>query len=140
MSKIDEAIKDGCKECPKSMCMWGSFVGDCPYNTYNKSEPEPNIEDADIVVDLSGGRLLVKSLRQRINCLTAELHDWQNSQARKIKDLQADLKTKDKRTTTLEHWLQHAIAILEAAEERPDKIANDWNVFLMKALEQALKG
>ena len=44
MSKIDEAIKDGCKNCSKAAnevpCMWGGFVGDCPYNTY-KSEPEP---------------------------------------------------------------------------------------------------
>jgi len=38
-----EAIKEGCKDCPKAAnevpCMWGGFVGDCPYNTY-KSEPE----------------------------------------------------------------------------------------------------
>lgn len=43
MSKTQEAIKDGCEDCPKiepreGMCMWGGFVGDCPYN---KSEPEP---------------------------------------------------------------------------------------------------
>ena len=44
MDKIQEAIKEGCKDCPKAAnevpCMWGGFVGDCPYNTY-KPDPEP---------------------------------------------------------------------------------------------------
>ena len=38
MNKIVEDIKAGCRDCPKITCMWGGFVGDCPYNTY-KSEP-----------------------------------------------------------------------------------------------------
>jgi len=33
----------------------------------------PNIEDADIVVDLSGGKLLVKALRKRIEELNTEI-------------------------------------------------------------------
>ena len=42
MSKIQEAIKDGCKGCPKKVCTWGGFVGDCPLNTSGKSEPALN--------------------------------------------------------------------------------------------------
>ena len=42
MSKTQEAIKDGCKGCPKKVCTWGGFVGDCPLNTSGKSEPALN--------------------------------------------------------------------------------------------------
>lgn len=44
---VPEPGKNGCEGCPKKeagegMCMWGGFVGDCPYNTLlSKYIPEP---------------------------------------------------------------------------------------------------
>ena len=45
-AKKPDPIEDGCKDCPKmtaneGMCMWGGFVGDCPYNNEARKKPEP---------------------------------------------------------------------------------------------------
>ena len=44
MDKQEEAIKDGCKDCPLDACMWGGFVGDCPQNSEARKKPEPTDE------------------------------------------------------------------------------------------------
>ena len=85
MDKIQEAIKEGCKDCPKAAnevpCMWGGFVGDCPYNTY-KSEPEPG-EFTKELIKLGGylsvehndnyGQSVCERACNEIDRLTAEI-------------------------------------------------------------------
>ena len=41
----------------------------------NSNDITPKIENADIVVDLSGGKLLFNKLRERINSLQAQIED-----------------------------------------------------------------
>jgi len=65
-----------CKRC--GFKYFDDFLGEIASkiiiaNEKEKPEPtEPNIEDADICVDLSGGRLLIEKFRQRIGQLKAK--------------------------------------------------------------------
>ena len=87
-------------------------------NNIQEAIPEPvdNIEDAEIVVDLSGGRLLVKSLRERIEQLTAEIKDRKEKLADCValvdefeqgeEKLQAKLKAKDEAIKSLRYEIR----------------------------------
>jgi len=85
MDKTEEAIKDGCEDCPVEMCMWGGFVGDCPHNT---NEPEPTDEDC-VMWSMVGTKVYKK-------CAQVYKLEKENAKLKLKPKYQADSKCKTK--------------------------------------------
>jgi len=86
---------------------------------------DEKIEEADIVVDLSGGRLLVDKLRERIKTLKAELNQSRTRHDASCHDLLSNIDKLEKEKCTIQSRVEALDIELETAKDEAEKLKEE---------------